>query len=105
MKSKDSKKNVKQSHKDSRKITTKNRPSHGFVSTWHTDIRRKLKVGSRLILETICGKYEFTVVSMTKISASVESGLIQARLKRVGNVWRYNHRTWSKDTIVTGIVV
>lgn len=78
----------------------------GFATSWHTDINRKLKVGDKFLLGTIVGKMEFTVVSIKDDVAVVESGMVQAKLKKVGPAkWRYNHITWSKDTWVKVQVV
>lgn len=84
--------------------TIKSKPK--FVTSWHTDINRNLQVGDRFLLGTIAGKMEFEVVSIEKDTALVECGLVQARLKKVGpKKWRYNHVTWSKDTLCKVTIV
>lgn len=78
----------------------------GFAESWHTDISRMLKVGDRFLLNTIVGKMEFEVVSIEDDVALVESGMVQAKLKKINSSkWRYNHITWSKDTWVKVQVV
>lgn len=94
--------------KNSESKSTKASPKKGkrslypvFVESWHTDIRRKLKIGDKIVLPTIVGKMEFEVISIEKDRALIECGNTQARLKKISpSTWRYNHITWPKDLVV-----
>lgn len=73
-----------------------NLPENRWEIINHTILPSNLKLGDKILLGTLIGKFVFTVVSITDCNATLESGDMQTIVvKNESGDWQYNH--WTKD--------
>ena len=71
-----------------------------FKEQSYTHIRRHLRKGNKLVLQTLIGEMLFAVKYVRNGWAHLRSGDMCVDLKRVGKkCWKYNHHSYSSKCI------